>query len=51
MTRPNWKRTVARLRQEARDLRDHDFTVIEPDNLDTPPSERNGRAASQETGT
>lgn len=50
-TRPNWARTVKALRRDAAKLRDHDFQVIEPDNLDTPPSERHGRTPSQETGT
>lgn len=47
MTRPNWKRTVEALRRKAIELRDHDFTVIEPDNLETPPSERHGRVGDE----
>jgi hypothetical protein len=38
-----WKRTVIRLRALAEDLKAHDFQVIEPDNLETPPDRRHGR--------
>ena len=40
MTRPNWKRTLKRLRRLAAELRTYDMQVIEPPNMDTPPSER-----------
>ncbi len=40
MTAPNWARRVRALRRKAADLRADDFQVIEPENLETPPSQR-----------
>jgi hypothetical protein len=40
MSAPNWKRTLARLRRLAEELRRNDFEVIEPPNADLPPDKR-----------
>lgn len=36
----NWARTVARLRRNAQELREYDFEVREPANLEAPPERR-----------
>jgi hypothetical protein len=41
----NWARTVARLRTNAQELREHDFEVKEPDSLETPPERRSGNTS------
>jgi hypothetical protein len=40
MTKPNWARSVARLRRLAEILKANDFQVTEPPNFDKPPVER-----------
>lgn len=40
MSAPNWARTLARLRRNAQELREHDCQVIEPPNFETPPAHR-----------
>lgn len=42
MTAPNWARTVKMLKRLHSILVSHDYEVREPDNLETPPSMRNG---------
>lgn len=40
MTKPNWVRTVTRLRKLAAALREHGFMVQEPAELEVPPTLR-----------
>jgi hypothetical protein len=40
MTKPNWKRTLTRLRRNMAELRALDVQCIEPPNFDKPPAER-----------
>jgi hypothetical protein len=40
MTRPNWKRTLKRLRRNIAELREFDCEITEPENFDIPPRER-----------
>jgi len=40
MSAPNWSRTLRRLRRLAEELRRHDFQVIEPPDVELPPSKR-----------
>ena len=47
-TRPaSWARRLPSIRRKAQELRELDFTVIEPENLDTPPHLRNGSPAEE----
>lgn len=41
----SWARTVARLRRNAQELREHDFEVTEPESLETPPERRIGHTS------